>query len=300
MKFIIAGLGWLLTTALLAQTVSPPVRMLALGDSYTIGQSVPADERWPAQLQDSLVARGVGWDTLEIIAVTGWRTDNLASAMNNRQLDSTYNLVSLLIGVNDQFQGGDTTTYAVAFESLLQSAIGLAEGDTDQVMVLSIPDYAYTPFGQGNNPTAISKGIDDFNRVNSRITKQYDVAYYNITPISREGVARPALVASDGLHPSGLQYSEWVSLLLDSLTIDYPSASWSQPVEESLISPNPTSTAFSVEGPISGDIQVWNGQGQLIWTTRSRSISVADWPKGIYVISWMVDDQRTTQQLLVR
>lgn len=282
-----------------SQVVSPPVKMLALGDSYTIGQSVPAQERWPVQLRDSLKARGVAWDTLEIIAATGWRTDNLANAMNTRQLDSTYNLVSLLIGVNNQFQGLDTTAYAAEFEALLRSAIGLAQGDTDQVLVLSIPDYAYTPFGQGSNPAAISKGIDDFNAVNLRITRQYGVAYFDITPISREGWNRPALVAGDGLHPSGLQYSEWVGLLLDSLTTKEPVAI---PVREHLpwqAWPNPVHDRLHIAADDEVSFTLLNGNGK-VWQqgTGNRSYSTLGWPAGAYYIVGVYKGKRYTQIML--
>lgn len=273
--------------------------MLALGDSYTIGQSVPAAERWPAQLRDSLLARGISWDTLEIIAVTGWRTDNLANAMNARNLDSTYNLVSLLIGVNDQFQGGDTASYAPAFESLLRSAIGLAQGDTHQVMVLSIPDYAYTPFGQGSNPAAISKGIDDFNAVNKRISAQYGVAYYNITPISREGVARPALVANDGLHPSGLQYSEWVSLILDSLQLPVPASLSDQTVPDWHIFPNPMVGHLQLDVPSAATIQVFNGQGVCVHQQVGNArILTEKWPVGMYVVRVASDKKVYTTKVM--
>lgn len=284
-----------------AQVLTPPVRMLALGDSYTIGQSVPPQERWPIQLRDSLVERGVAWDTVEIIAVTGWRTDNLAAAMNARQLDSNYNFVSLLIGVNNQYQNRDTATYAAEFEGLLQAAIGLAMGNKEQVVVLSIPDYAYTNFGQQTNPTYISGQIDIFNAINRRITRQYAVPYCDITPISREGVARPALVAGDGLHPSGLQYQEWVSLLLDSLTIQQPTVSKTlYKPNDRLVYPNPVQDELQLNVSANSIVSIFSTQGRLMHRQYgTASIDLAKWPAGNY---WLLveDNGIRWQQMIVK
>lgn len=185
------------------------VRLLALGDSYTIGQNVAEADRWPNQLARKLAAGNVFVDSVRIIAKTGWRTDNLADAIATQQPDSNWNLVGLLIGVNNQYQGRPVSAYGPEFEALLQTSIALAGGNREHVFVLSIPDYGYTPFGQSNQPQ-ISAAIDEFNAVNRAIALQYNVAYYDITPISREGFDRPDLVASDRLHPSGVQYAEWV------------------------------------------------------------------------------------------
>lgn len=187
------------------------LRLLALGDSYTIGESVAVPERWPNQLADSLRKEAVLVDSVKIIATTGWRTDQLMAAINQQSPDSAWNLVGLLIGVNNQFQGRSLSVYETEFEDLLNRAIALAGGDRSKVFVISIPDYAYTPYGQANNQQQISAGIDQFNAANRSITESYGIAYYNITPISREGIDKPEYVASDGLHPSGIQYGQWVS-----------------------------------------------------------------------------------------
>lgn len=280
--------------------VHAPVRMLALGDSYTIGQSVPQSARWPVQFRDSMAAQGVAWDTIDFIASTGWRTDQLISAMNQRNLDSNYNLVSLLIGVNNQFQGRDTATYALEFAQLLGTAIELAGGDRRKVMVLSIPDYAYTPYGQSSNPSAISAGIDQFNAINQRITRQMGVTYVNITPISRAGLSRPALVAGDGLHPSGLQYSEWVSLLLDSVKVIFPTGIPADVDSKLMILPNPASTHVTIISPSWGRFCIRDQQGKVLLYAKGKSISIstAGWPKGIYVVEWSGDNQRLTEILL--
>jgi lysophospholipase L1-like esterase len=198
--------------------ISAPVKFLALGDSYTIGESVPQNERWPVQLADELRKRKVTCSDPKIIATTGWRTDQLKAAIANANLKPEYTLVSLLIGVNNQYQGKTVENYAPEFEELLKTAITLAGGDKSRVFVVSIPDYGYTPFGQSRQP-AITKGIDAYNAVNEQITHQLGVAYFNITGISRKGFDDPALVAGDGLHPSGKMYKEWVDLILNGSEI---------------------------------------------------------------------------------
>jgi lysophospholipase L1-like esterase len=197
-------------------TFDDTLTYLALGDSYTIGESVPVDKRYPVQLADSLMPNETDDKEVRIIAQTGWRTDNLkngiASATNLRE---EYDLVSLLIGVNNQFQGRSLEEYKVEFRELLEQAIDFAGDDKDRVFVVSIPDYAYTPFGNGN--PNISQEIDDFNAANKAITDELEVQYFNITSISREGLSKPFLVANDGLHPSGEQYNRWVTLMLDDV-----------------------------------------------------------------------------------
>ncbi len=198
------------------QIAGDPIRLLALGDSYTIGQSVPHSGSWPYQLADSLENNyGVSVEEVKVVATTGWRTDNLKMATSNAELDSTYDLVGLLIGVNNQFQNKPIAQYYEEFPELLDWAIALASGDTNKVFVYSIPDYAYTPFGNGN--TNISVALDVYNRINDSITRNRGVAYYDITPISRTGLDNPNMVASDNLHPSSEQYGLWVYELLNGL-----------------------------------------------------------------------------------
>ena len=186
---------------------------LALGDSYTIGESVAETESYPAQLGNWLLPSFSNVE-VRIIAETGWTTDDLANALDTTtDLREGYDLVSLLIGVNNQYQGRSLENYRVEFRSLLERAIELAGNDTARVFVISIPDYAYTPFGGGS--LLISEEIDSFNAANRTITAEYGIQYFDITPISREGLSEPELVASDGLHPSGLQYGRWVELMVD-------------------------------------------------------------------------------------
>lgn len=223
------------------------VQFLALGDSYTIGQSVEISSRWPIQLVDSLRAKGIMSDDPRIIATTGWRTDNLKAAIQNANLPKTYNLVSLLIGVNNYYQGKTVESYIPEFSDLLDEAIRLAGGDKSHVFVVSIPDYGYTPFGM-NNQSVITAGINAFNAANKSISESKGVAYINITDISRKGLAQPDLIASDGLHPSGKMYTEWVKLILDHLTVQEVVTS-TNPQESSSIKiyPNPVGTSIQID-----------------------------------------------------
>lgn len=196
---------------------SKKLSYLVLGDSYTIGQSVDETERFPVQLADSLRIAGFDMPNVRIIAKTGWTTDELEAGIEAANIsDSTYSMVSLLIGVNNQYRGRSVESYKPEFEALLNQAIGFAGGNKEHVFVISIPDYAYTPFGNGS--AAISAGVDAYNAANKAIAEQIGVRYFNITSISREGLSDPSLVASDGLHPSGKQYAQWVSLMLPGVT----------------------------------------------------------------------------------
>jgi lysophospholipase L1-like esterase len=192
------------------------VKFLALGDSYTIGESVAENERWPVQLAACLRDKGLEVGAPKIIATTGWRTDDLKRAIIAAKLSNDYNIVSLLIGVNNQYQGKTAEAYAPEFEELLKMSIAFAGNDKSKVFVVSIPDYGYTPFGRLKQAT-ISKEIDEFNKFNKSISEKYGIRYFNITDISRKGFDDPALVAEDGLHPSGKQYAQWVEMICRKL-----------------------------------------------------------------------------------
>ena len=196
------------------------VRYLALGDSYTVGESVAEAGRWPNQLVDSLRVRiGAHHDMLDasIVATTGWTTANLDVGMDAAQVDTAeWDLVSLLIGVNNQYQGLPIEAYGVEFSALLERAIALAGGDADRVFVVSIPDYGYTPFGV-NNQSTISAELAQFNDTCRSRTLARGVAHFDITPISQEWPNTPDLVAADGLHPSGVQYGRWVASFVDEV-----------------------------------------------------------------------------------
>jgi len=192
------------------------IRFLALGDSYTIGESVAEPQRWPNQLVDYL-SRDYTFQKPKIIAVTGWRTDQLKQAIMEANLSTDYDLVSLLIGVNNQYQGRSITQYEKEFLDLLQMSIRQAHGDKSRVFVISIPDYGFTPFGK-EKQKEISRQIDAFNEVNKSVTLENGVTYVNITDISRRGLKDPQLIAEDGLHPSGKMYSLWVEHIVTALS----------------------------------------------------------------------------------
>lgn len=190
---------------------------LALGDSYTIGQSVCENCRFPEQLKDSLKNYLTSSDnvSLKVVAQTGWTTTNLKTAIANENLIADYDLVTLLIGVNNQYQNKPFSLYETEFPELLQTAIALAKGDKNRVIVVSIPDYAFTPFGQGtSNPENISNQLDEYNLFAKNHAASLGISFVNITDITREGLDNPELVASDNLHPSELAYSKFVERLL--------------------------------------------------------------------------------------
>lgn len=191
----------------------PVVRYLALGDSYTIGESVPEAERWPNQLSDFLAVEGIRTE-VTMIARTGWTTDELWEAIQAREIRPPYDLVSLLIGVNNQYRGYDIDKYRDEFVFLLTKSIEYAGGDRNRVIVLSIPDWGVTPFARGRDTTQIANEIDAFNAVNREESYKARVHYVDVTPISRQAVNDPSLIASDGLHPSGKMYAAWAQLAL--------------------------------------------------------------------------------------
>ena len=196
-------------------TQAQSIKFLALGDSYTIGESVKEEERWPEQLAAALRKKGKSVEKPRIIATTGWRTDQLKKAIEEAKLKPEYNLVSLLIGVNNQYQGKRVESYAPEFEELLNMAVQLAGGKKENVFVVSIPDYGFTPFGQPKQQL-ITQALDEYNTINRRVTEKAGIRYFNITDISRNGFEQPDLVADDKLHPSGVQYKTWVELMLKS------------------------------------------------------------------------------------
>lgn len=217
-NFILPFLLVLLSTMdIHSQSPTANAKFLALGDSYTIGESVLEKERWPMQLAAALRDKGRPIEDPRIIGVTGWRTDQLKDAIAAANLQNEYGLVSLLIGVNNQYQKKSAESYAPEFEELLRLAVTLAGGKKENVFVVSIPDYGFTPFGKSNQAD-ISKGIDAYNKVNKRITDRMGIRYVDITDLTKEGLAKPEYVAADGLHPSGKMYNLWVERILIQMT----------------------------------------------------------------------------------
>ena len=185
---------------------------LALGDSYTIGESVAEQERWPVQLAAKLAENGVNVQNPRIIARTGWTTDELQSAIQSATLAPKYDLVSLLIGVNNQYRGRSSEVYRNEFIQLLNKAIELAGNQPKNVFVVSIPDWGVTPFAAGRDRAKIAQEIDLFNQINREETLKKGILYFDITLISRENV--PTYIAPDGLHPSGSMYKAWVDTVI--------------------------------------------------------------------------------------
>lgn len=193
---------------------SNAMRYLALGDSYTIGERVNPAERWPVQLANRLREEKIDVADPQIIAKTGWTTGELLAAMDADPPKGPFALVSLLIGVNNQYRGGEPERYRPEFVELLKRSIQLAGGEPSRVLVLSIPDWGVTPFAEGNDRERIAAAIDKFNTVNREESTRAGVHYVDVTPVSREAPKRPSLVAVDGLHPSAEMYAEWVKLAL--------------------------------------------------------------------------------------
>jgi lysophospholipase L1-like esterase len=193
--------------------VSKKYTYLALGDSYTIGEKVPAIDNFPNQTVSLLQKDGVTITLAKIIATTGWTTDELEKAIATEQHNGAilpaYDFVSLLIGVNNQYRGRSLENYRAEFEELLKKAIRFAGNHTSHVVVISIPDWGITPFAKDRNQQAIANEIDAYNAANKEIATRYQVSYIDITSWTREATRDPSLLAPDGLHPSAKEYHRW-------------------------------------------------------------------------------------------
>ena len=191
--------------------------MLCLGDSYTIGESVSEVERFPNQTIALLDSHKVRFDKPMIIAKTGWTTDELIHAIAEAKLTGTYDCVTLLIGVNNQYRGYDKEVYRKEFRALLNTALKYAGGVSKKVFVVSIPDWGATPFGaadaKGRSPQQIGWQIDEYNVINKEESLRMKVHYTDINPISKKASQDHTLIANDNLHPSGKMYGEWATLL---------------------------------------------------------------------------------------
>ena len=269
-------------------SIPDPVRFLALGDSYTIGQSVPQEESWPYQFRDLLIEKGYRVQSLKVIAKTGWRTTDLQIAVDNENIaNGSYNLVSLLIGVNNQFQGVSIDKYKPEFEALLDRAIEIVRGDKSKVFVISIPDYSYTPYGELFQ-SSISTEINNYNRINKNICTNYQVKYFDITSISRRGLDEPELVANDGLHPSGEMYKLWVNLIGAEISgLNFPTSSELNSDREKPII-YPTIFSGSVYYQMEANLlTIMNSQGATVKSidlkSASGTIDLSDLPAGSYI-----------------
>jgi lysophospholipase L1-like esterase len=192
--------------------------LLCLGDSYTIGEGVSLHDSFPYQVVQVLRKKHIAFHAPEIVAKTGWTTFELADYIINHAFSEHYDFVTLLIGVNNQYRGLSIEDYAEEFEFLLKKAIHFADGHSQQVCVLSIPDWGVTPFAKGKNHQKIATEIDHFNETNKTISEKYGAHYIDITPLSREAKNDAALLTSDGLHPSAKAYAVWARALSTWLT----------------------------------------------------------------------------------
>ena len=192
------------------------MKYLALGDSYTIGEGVAEDGRWPVVLARALRAEGVALEDPRIIATTGWTTDELAAAIDAAEPLGEWDFVSLLVGVNNQYRGRSLENYREEFTTLLQRAIGFARGRAERVLVLAIPDWGVTPFGtaSGRDVAQIARELDAFNAAAAAICAEHGVAFVDIAPVARERGAEAAMLAGDGLHPSAAMYALWAAQAL--------------------------------------------------------------------------------------
>ena len=284
--------------------IHEPVRFLALGDSYTIGERVDENQRWPVQLINRLNDEyGIQDAEVDIIARTGWTTGNLKTGIS-QQLDKEkqYNLASLLIGVNNQYQGVTFNRYAPDFRELLEVAIQAVGGDKSKVFVVSIPDYAYTPSFANNE--RVSTEINAYNAVNESIAKEYGVVYFDITPISRQGLENPDLVADDQLHPSGLQYKAWVDLMIPRMKINTVTSIHPGSTTEPGIKLDLSQGKLSVQLPAAGGrFSLYDELGRIVTanalTGNAHSMNVEQYPPGIYYISYMVGNQSYTRKVFI-
>lgn len=192
------------------------IKYLALGDSYTIGESVCETCRFPVQLKEKLDGSNLNKNiSIEIIAKTGWTTTDLLKAIEAKKPSSNYDLVTLLIGVNNQYQNKDFKLYEEEFTKLVTKATIFAEGDRKNVIVLSIPDYAYTPYGDKSGKfKTITTELAKYNAFAKKYCQQREIRYINITDITQEGLKNPKLTATDGLHPSEVAYSKFVDRIV--------------------------------------------------------------------------------------
>ncbi|MFN2261246.1 MAG: SGNH/GDSL hydrolase family protein [Psychroflexus sp.] len=209
MKTTVLGLIFLFMSETYSQTAE--YSYLALGDSYTIGEQVELEKSWPYQLKNYLNKRGFHIENPKIIAVTGWRTDELLETLDSEEIkENSYDMVSLLIGVNNQYQDKPISQYEAEFETLLQKAIQSSKNDEKSVFVVGIPDYSESAYAKEKNLTGITEKLTEYNAIAKRICQKYDVPFYGIQEMSKPLHQSEKMLAPDALHPSALQYEKWL------------------------------------------------------------------------------------------
>lgn len=267
-----------------SQVLQNNIKFLALGDSYTIGQSVSATDRWPNQFIDSLSNLDYSIEKNDIIATTGWTTSNLLNAMNNTSLEKDYNLISILIGVNNFYQGRPVNLFRTELPAVIDSALTFCNNDTNAIFLVTIPDYGYTPFGAFSQ-NSISNSTDLYNGIKDSVAAVYGIPVYNITDISRRGIDEPDLVAGDNLHPSGKQYKEWVDLIISEML---STTSISQPANNVLMTWKQEQTTF-IKTTQSGSLTVYDLSGKLIKTAELQQNDTLEiTTKGLAILKFSV------------
>ena len=185
-----------------------PYSFIALGDSYTIGEGVNEDERWPNQFVDVAYESGVDFDQPMIIAETGWKTYDLLNAIDQTNFTKKYDYISLLIGVNNQFNSRPIDEFEEDLNKLMDEMKRIKKND-GSIIIISIPDWGYTPFGESSDMSDISEQINLFNSSLRKFATTNGLKYVDVTEISRRGINEPDLITNDNLHPSGIMYLEW-------------------------------------------------------------------------------------------
>jgi len=306
----------IIQTTLQAQQlkIREPLKFLALGDSYTAGTSVDINQGWPSQLFNRLSAEGVQTDKLEILAWPGWTTNNLTRAIREEKLASDYTLVSLLIGVNNQHKEIPFEQYEPDFEALLKKAVELAGGNKSSVFVLSIPDYAFTPFGKGDS--FISSEIEKYNNINRNVAQRNDIAYFDITLITQLGLDNPELIAEDGLHPSSIMYGLWVDMIMEQIKLfnqQETSLNKNSDSPELLLYPNPASDYLIVRfnsEEIAGinSVSVYSMSGRLLLrnnefqngNSSEIKLVLPDFNNGIYFIEILTPTRHFISKFIIK
>lgn len=189
------------------------MRFLALGDSYTIGEGVPQEDRWPNLLVRLLGLEGLHISDLQLIAQTAWTADELSDAIDEARPQGPFDLVTLMVGVNDQYRSRPVAVFAPEYERLLRRAVGFAGGKERRVIAISIPDWGATPFAKGRDRSLIGREIDAYNECSRELAGRAGVTWLDVTPSSRATLSEPALVTADGLHPSAEMYARWAALI---------------------------------------------------------------------------------------
>ena len=222
---VVLAVGIIVLQSFTKRTISVPVikkdkhmySYLALGDSYTIGEQVSSQDNFPHQAVSLLQKKHVDVGEPVIIATTGWTTDELAASIREHNLVEKFSIVSLLIGVNNQYRGRSVENYREELEQLVNQAVGFADGKAENVFVLSIPDWGVTPFAEGRDRQKIAMEIDAYNAAKKEITLAHKCHYIEITESTRKNGTDAAYLAGDGLHPSGKEYAIWAELLADEI-----------------------------------------------------------------------------------